>query len=121
MISFISKKEILGIVRERLNGGLWELDEPLIDIFGKGNELYIEVEIPGVELKDIHVVWAGDKIVIYGIKKSVISEKGVEYMRAERVFGEFKRVVLLPVAVDRNKIRSIYKNGVLTVICEKRG
>lgn len=116
----VLKKEILEIVKDSLNGELWELDEPPADVFEKGNELYIEIEIPGIELKDIHVVYTGDKIVVYGVKKRAVLGRSVKYMRAERVFGGFKRLVLLPVAVDGNKIRSVYKNGVLIVICEKR-
>ncbi|MCD6132875.1 MAG: Hsp20/alpha crystallin family protein [Deltaproteobacteria bacterium] len=119
-MKLILKREILEIVKDSLNGEWWELDEPPADVFEKGNELYIEIEIAGIDLRDTHVVYMGDRVAVYGVKKRTVSGKNVRYMRVERTFGRFKRLILLPVAVDGNKIRSVYKNGVLTVICKKR-
>ena len=40
-------------------------------------------------------------------------------MITERAFGEFKRVVPLPCAVDSSATRAVYKDGILAVSLPK--
>ena len=37
------------------------------------------------------------------------------YHRQERRYGEFERSIQLPYTVDVNKVKAVFKNGVLTV------
>ena len=41
--------------------------------------------------------------------------KGKTFHRVERHYGEFRRTIPLPAAVDPGKVEAEYKDGVLTV------
>lgn len=82
---------------------------------------YIEVsaEIPGVSEKDIELTISqdGSSLSIRGEKKVAKGkkEKEKDYYCAERVYGEFKRTLELPCAVDQDKVQAKFSNGVLEV------
>ena len=56
-----------------------------------------------------------DVVHISGQKKAETEEKGKTYHRFERHYGEFRRFIPLPSAVDAEHISAEYKDGVLTV------
>jgi len=79
----------------------------------------VNVEIPGVDPKDIDVSLSGDTLFIRGEKKPETEEKGEDYHLLERNYGTFVRSIHLPVEVQNDKISASYKNGVLTIVFPK--
>jgi HSP20 family protein len=97
-------------------GGEWE---PPIDVAETESELIVNVEIPGVDPKDIDISLSGDTLFIEGEKKAETEEKEEDYHLLERNYGSFTRSIRLPVEVQSDKISASYKNGVLTVVLPK--
>lgn len=91
---------------------------PRIDITQDEKELKLTAEIPGVDKKDVHVLWRDGYLTIKGEKKIEHEEKRKEYYRSERVYGAFERTFELP-AIDGTKIDAKFKDGVLTVTAPK--
>jgi len=93
--------------------------QPPIDVAETESELVINVEIPGVDPKDIDVSLSGDTLFIKGEKKPETEEKEEDYHLVERNYGSFTRSIRLLVEVQSDKISASYKNGVLTVVLPK--
>ena len=108
--------------RPRTSGPVGEEEwQPPIDVAETENELVVNVEIPGVDPKDIDVSLSGDTLFIRGEKKPETEEKGEDYHLLERNYGTFVRSIHLPVEVQNDKISASYKNGVLTIVFPKSG
>ena len=89
---------------------------PSIDVYENSDDLFIEMEIPGVIQEDVNVEISGNTLRISGMKKDPLSGGGVRYIRMERSFGRFSRELEIPERFDLEKIDAKFKDGVLTVM-----
>jgi HSP20 family protein len=99
-------------------GDLLKFD-PRTDLAETENAIEVTVELPGMNAEDFDVELKENELWITGEKKEEKEEKGKTFHRVERRHGEFRRVVPLPTAVDREKIEAVYKDGVLKVTIAK--
>lgn len=93
--------------------------QPAIDVAETEDELVVNVEIPGMDPKDIDVSVSEGTLLIKGEKKLEAEEKEADYRLIERNYGTFIRSIRLPAEVQGDKISASYKNGVLTVVLPK--
>ena len=108
--AFLQKHDILG------------LDEgwiPRIDIYEGKKDIIIETEIPGVSQKDITICLHSNRIEIRGSKKEDLPSEKIEYLRLEREFGIFRRVIYLPGMVIPEKTKATLRNGILIIVLKK--
>jgi HSP20 family protein len=88
---------------------------PPVNVYEDGDNLYVEAELPGVNLQDLEIYVNGqEQLILKGERKPQAPEKGVRH-RQERSFGNFSRSVALPFAVDANKVDARLEQGVLRV------
>jgi HSP20 family protein len=95
-------------------------DTPELDVRDSANAIVVEVELPGVDAKDVSVTLANGVLTITGEKKQEKQEKGESYYLAERSFGRFERAVRLPDMIDEARVAAKFDNGVLRVTAQKR-
>ena len=88
---------------------------PTVDIVESGKELTLTAELPGIDDKDIKLSVHGDQVILEGEKKSETKSEENGWIHTERSFGSFRRVLPLSAAVDEDKIKAEFKDGVLTV------
>ncbi len=93
---------------------------PDVDVHENEKQVTIEVDLPGVDEKDVSVTMANGVLTIKGEKKSEREEKEENYYLAERTYGTFERSLTLPDTIDENQIEAKFDKGVLTVIAQKR-
>jgi len=79
--------------------------DPLTDIIEEDDKIKVVVDIPGVEKEDIKLYISEDGRTL------TIDAKGKE--------RKYHKEIRLPAAVDPNKAKATYKNGVLYVELEK--
>jgi len=92
---------------------------PPMNVWEDDDRLYVEAELPGLELKDLEIyVNAGNQLTVKGNRQEPTFEKGA-WHRRERGFGAFARTFELPSHVDAEKVEAEFKNGVLTVVLPK--
>ena len=103
---------------KRGNGNEWMVPE--LDVRDNGKQLTVEVDLPGVDEKDVSVTLANGMLTIKGEKKSDREEKKENYYLAERSYGAFERSVRLPDTIDEAKLEARFDKGVLKVIAQKR-
>jgi HSP20 family protein len=93
---------------------------PAVDVKETAEAVVVKAEVPGMDAKDINISVTGDVLTIKGEKKSEREEKEENYHLVERSYGSFSRSMVLPAAVDLDKIEAKYDKGVLTVTCPKK-
>lgn len=87
---------------------------PAVNLWEDGESLYLEAELPGVNQNDLDVTAAGNELTLRG-QRNVAPGENRAYHRQERGYGEFTRVVTLPVEIDAERIEATLKDGVLTL------
>lgn len=92
--------------------------QPSVDVIEEDEDVRIEAEVPGMSVEDLSVTIGEDEVIIRGEKKKEEAE-GVGVHRRERPYGTFRRVIHLPVDVNREKAEASFKNGVLTIMLPK--
>jgi len=93
---------------------------PDLDVHENAKQLTIEVDLPGVDEKDVSVTLANGLLTIKGERKTEREEKKENYYLAERSCGAFERSLRLPDTIDEAKLEARFDKGVLTVIAQKR-
>ena len=88
---------------------------PRVDVHETDKELLIDVEVPGLEKKDIKVEVKDNTLTISGERKYEKKDKEGETCRLERRYGKFERTFGLSETLKSDKITASYKNGVLNL------
>ncbi|HOB73971.1 MAG TPA: Hsp20/alpha crystallin family protein [Phycisphaerae bacterium] len=91
---------------------------PAVNVWEDGNNLFLEAELPGVAREDLEISAAGNELTIRG-RRNPCQGENLVYHRQERGYGEFSRVLTLPVEVDTDKIEATLRDGVLTLTLPK--
>ncbi len=94
--------------------------EPPLDVIDKGNELLVQVELPGVDKENIDVDLGDNTLTIKASKRKVKTEEKEGYFYQERGYAGYYRTIPLPVEVEEDKIKAKYNNGVLEITMPKR-
>ncbi len=97
-----------------------EFRAPLADINESEDKLYINVEIPGVNKKDIQLK-VGERFIEIKANKKVekkIAKKG--FYHEERSFKGFYRRLPLPCEVIPEKAKAKYEDGILKIEIPKK-
>ena len=102
---------------ERLVTGRWRsraLDMPA-DIFVRGNEIWIEADVPGVSPEQVQAYLEGQELVIHAHREAApVSNMGVATQR-ERMSGTFQRRLPLPQSALPAQLDISLEAGVLRV------
>lgn len=98
------------------NGYLRDIGFAAMDIHEDDEAICVEVELSGVNPKDVSVTVVDDLLTIEGVKKEpAVHGKAAVFHCAERTFGPFKRTFALGAAVDQRNIEAECKNGILAL------
>jgi HSP20 family molecular chaperone IbpA len=90
-------------------------NESLIQLDVKENQdsYEIEADVPGIKKEEIKVNLDHGILKISGERKKKKEEKGANFLRTEKFYGKFERMMELPENVDEDSIKADYKDGVL--------
>lgn len=93
---------------------------PAVDVRETRDALEIQVEVPGIDPKDVQVAVENGILVIKGSRNFEKATEGETYHRVERAYGSFERSFTLPTNIDPEKVKATYKFGVLHLSLAKR-
>lgn len=92
-----------------------EVEYPEIALWAGEKGARLSARLPGLDPKDIDVSVVGDTLTLRAVRPTVELEKGQTWHRRERATGRSVRTVQLPHAVDTERVRATYDNGILEV------
>ncbi len=83
------------------------------DIFLHNNRYVIEIDLPGINKKDIRIDYENGYLTI-SISKKTLKEDINNYLRRERFYGELKRSFYIG---NKNEadIKAMFKDGILEI------
>ncbi len=91
--------------------------EPPCDVFEKNGQFFVDLEIVGLDEENLKIDIYENSIAVLGIKKKNFTDNA-KYVRAERIFGPFRKRVDFPKTIK--SIDSIsYEKGILRIILNK--
>ena len=91
------------------------------DIYEKGGDYHIEMDIPGFKKDEISVEIKDGYLKITAEKNSENNEQDEEknYIRRERTYGKYERSFYLG-DLDEDKINASFENGILKIVVPKK-
>ena len=101
--------------------GKWMTSEfkAACDLSETANAFQVRMDVPGIKPDDITVQVTGDTVHVSGERKEEKEDKGKTYHRVERHSGSFSETVVLPSAVNDEKVQAEFHEGVLTITLPK--
>jgi len=88
---------------------------PALNVWEEEDALYLEAELPGLEMKDLEIYVTGHtQLTVKGERRPPTLEKVTQH-RQERAYGTFVRTMPLPAAVDESNVDARLENGVLKI------
>jgi HSP20 family protein len=98
--------------RQRNHATAWV---PTADVFARGEDLVIRVELAGVSREDVDITFSSGVLTISGERRSELDEKEVSFYVRERFYGVFRRSMTLPPGIDESKIDAEFDNGLVEI------
>ncbi len=92
---------------------------PPADVVESEKDFRVTVDLPGLKPEEVNVELKNGELWITGQRKEEEEEKGKTYHRVERRYGEFRRVLPLPTAIDEKHIEAKFAEGVLAIVIPK--
>jgi HSP20 family protein len=93
--------------------GTW----PKVEIADNDRELRVSAEVPGLEEKDIELLFDDGMLTLRGEKSSVTDDKNRKF--SERYYGRFERRIAIPYEIAEDQVKATFRNGVLDVTLPK--
>jgi HSP20 family protein len=93
---------------------------PSVDVRETKDALEISAELPGIDPKDVELSVESGVLTLKGSREFEKAVEGETYHRVERAYGSFERSFSLPTNVDPEKVKAVYRHGVLHLTLPKR-
>jgi HSP20 family protein len=94
------------------SGSMW----PQIEVEDAGGEYRISAELPGMDEKDVEVLFQDGVLILRGEKRSETEDRNRAF--SERVYGRFERRLGLD-DIDQDRIQASFRSGVLKITAPK--
>jgi len=105
-----------GQPREHVSTRVWS---PMVDVYEDQDAIVIKTDLPGVSQDDIDIEMNNDMLTIRGERKFDDEARRDNYVRVERQYGSFQRTFTIGIPVEPDKIKAVFKNGILELTLPK--
>jgi HSP20 family protein len=92
---------------------------PAIDLYQTNDEVVVKASLPGLKADDVQLSVTGDALTLRGEFKASNEKQEATYHIRERRYGSFERALMLPTAVQTDKAKADFENGILTITLPK--
>jgi HSP20 family protein len=93
---------------------------PFTDFYEDEKNFYLDIEMPGVEDKDVHVNIENSEMIVSGIMSEDEGEEDEMLVYTEYDDGSFHRHFTLADGVNTDKIKAKMNSGLLTISLPKK-
>jgi HSP20 family protein len=88
---------------------------PTADVYNIDGHMMVRFDLPGMEIRDIHVTYQEGELTVSGERKFDEEVKEEGFYRKENSYGFFERHITVPKGVKESEITAEYDNGVLEI------
>lgn len=99
-----------------VENALWE---PAIELRETDTALILKAVVPGIEAEELDVQVSENAVSIAGEHREEKHTEKKGYFRSELQYGQFQRLVPLPVSIKHEQVQAEFKDGVLTLTLPK--
>ncbi len=92
---------------------------PPTDVFETDDDYVILMDIAFINPKDLDITLDNEELLIRGIRREATEHKKRHYHKMEIDFGPFESKIKISNSVDKNSIKTKYKNGFLEIKLNK--
>ncbi len=92
---------------------------PPINVYDRGEELTVVVELPGMDKDDVTITYVEGTLVIAGRRELPEDVAKMKLLRHERPRGRFEKAFEIPYKIDAERIAAAFKNGVMQISLPK--
>lgn len=92
---------------------------PAIELKTTETDVVLRAELPGIDAKDLDIQVTQDAVSISGEYQAESKTEDHQLFRTEFRYGNFRRVIGLPIAVQNDKANAEFKDGILTLTLPK--
>ncbi|KTD14491.1 small heat shock protein [Legionella gratiana] len=93
---------------------------PSMDVIEDDDHYSVQLEMPGMDEKDIHVSIADNVLTITGEKSLSRKNENKKYVSREISYGKYERSISLPSTVNIDKAKATFKKGMLWIQLPKK-
>lgn len=93
---------------------------PKMDLYRKDGKIFLEMEIPGIDPKDVDLKVYPDRVVLKAERKEEKKEESERFFRLERSHGSCYREIPMPVEVDPEASEAKIRNGLLSMVLPEK-
>jgi HSP20 family molecular chaperone IbpA len=112
---FPSSAEIETRFEQHIRGRWGAAELPATDVFIVGSEIWVEVDLPGVEEEEVHATVQGGVLMIEATRRSAPPAEKARPARLERPRGKVRRSIPLPAEVEPAQLEYRLESGVLLI------
>ena len=88
---------------------------PPADVYRMSDSWLVKFDLAGVRPDDIRVGIAGNRLTVRGIRRDWSVAEGCTYYAMEIAYSEFERSIELPCDLERARVTTEYRDGMLLV------
>ncbi|MDG5813562.1 Hsp20/alpha crystallin family protein [Chitinispirillales bacterium ANBcel5] len=99
---------------------IWQETTPAVDISENDNEVTVRAEVPGMDSKDLTLLYSQGTLTIKGERQERKEKKEKESSYEESRYGSFRRDIPLGENLRFEDAKASCKNGVLRVSIPKK-
>jgi len=94
--------------------------KPQVDIYETNEEIIIRAEIAGTDKENLEIEISSRAVKISGTRAELPRIDNATYRLAEIQYGNFERILYLPVPIDTEVVSASYSNGFLEIRLAKQ-
>ncbi|MBD2724750.1 Hsp20/alpha crystallin family protein [Nostoc sp. FACHB-892] len=92
---------------------------PAAELHETDDAIYLKLELPGMEAKDLDIQVTQDAVHISGERKVQTQTEEKRVTRSEFQYGKFQRVIPLSARIQNTNVTADYKDGILNLTLPK--
>ncbi|MUG93569.1 Hsp20 family protein [Scytonema sp. UIC 10036] len=93
---------------------------PAIELKELDKDILLKIQVPGIDAKDLDIQVSENSVSIAGEYQEEKTSDSKDFYHSEFSYGEFQRIIALPVNVKHEEVKAEIKDGVVTLTLPKR-
>src|SRR5262245_45538882 len=95
--------------------------QPALDVYRARTGWLLKFDLAGVRPQDIELTFAGSLLIVRGVRRDCVQERGYSHYRMEIAYSRFERRVEFPEQLTNVTVSTEYRDGMLIVRIDSEG